>query len=830
MNYLDFVKKYAVLPALFISGFLEANHMGLIGGESGGVGSGPAYAALISHDGVATPLTLPGIALSSTVLSAQSNQSTKGLLGGRSFSTLAAYAATVSSTGNVSPLTGLPSAGRINSVALNSSGQGLIGGQEDTLVDGFAALVSPGEVVTPINLLLSGTGNILSVALNNSGLGLVGGADSGTAYAALISPGGTATVLSLPPGPPGSIVSVALSDSGQGLIGGDEPSGGAYAATVSSGGVVSALTGLALPSPGLINSVAINGSSQGLIGGLDFNGALPAFAALVSPAGVASSLTGTPLPSTGFINSVAINNSAQGLIGGVNGTAAYAAYVSLSGFVTPLSLGIPSGSINSVALNEFSQGIIGGKNGTAPYAALVLPTGQIINIDLGLSTGVINSVSLLIAEIPISPISPISPNIGGPLSGNNLVFANYINNKAPDRVFYFIPSVLDGTLNQALASAAPTRNAFSLFTADNAAFYIDTLLSNHNRNARNARRQARHTGLQTHKKTAQAGSSLGTPSDELLAEAASTLDIPSEELLAWSAPKNKPASSSRVASKEHPFELWGTFLGALAYQKKQHQTPAFNPTTGGIILGFDGKVSTHTRVGTGAAYTYTYIHEKQDAGHSRINQEYLFLYTTWDNTHWYFDTALMAGWFQIHNVRKIHMTGFEFQSESKPKGWQLAPHLEVGYDYNFYDRKFTAEPFVMFDWINNWQGSYKEHGSGPFNAGQKRHYSSFLRSETGLRFYETIRYDSWNFTVQEKLSYVNKKPFQVGRVNAFLVGAPGSFTVETLTTTQNLGVAEIEFIFQPHKCSLPRTTLEYQGEFGTMYQSHIVSLELAWSF
>ncbi len=429
--------------------------------------------------------------------------------------------------------------------------------------------------------------------------------------------------------------------------------------------------------------------------------------------------------------------------------------------------------------------------------------------------------------LTITPV--ISPTVLSGLTGNNLIFANYINKNAPSLIPFFLPAFLNGTLNEALESAAPTRNAFSLFAADNNMFYLDTLLSNHNRNARNARRQAYLPAQR--KNTAQAESVFDIPANELLTEASA---ISSEELLDSGDPTpmytQVDSSVPCEVPEERPFEIWVETFGALAYQKKQSQTPAFNPSTGGLILGFDGRTSRHNRVGTGAAYTYTYIHEKQDAGHSRINQEYLFLYNTWNNPHWYFDTAIMTGFFQIHNVRNIHMTGFEFESKSRVNGWQLAPHLEVGYDYNFYDNKFTAEPFVMFDWVSNWQGSYKEHGDGPFNAGQKSHYSSFLRSETGLRFYETIRYDSWNFTVQEKLSYLNKKPFKVGRVNAFLVGAPGSFTVETLTKTQNLAVAELELVFQPHNGSLPRTTLEYQGEFGVMYRSHLVSLELTWSF
>ncbi len=214
------------------------------------------------------------------------------------------------------------------------------------------------------------------------------------------------------------------------------------------------------------------------------------------------------------------------------------------------------------------------------------------------------------------------------------------------------------------------------------------------------------------------------------------------------------------------------YLGSLAYQKAEHQAPAFNPTTGAAVLAFDAKAGVHTRVGTGAAYAYTHIHEKRDAGHININQEYLFLYALWDNTKLYFDAALWGGLFQTDSVRHVRMTGFEFTSKSHPKGGQLAPHFEIGYDFNSQNQMVTYEPFVMLDWICNWQNRYKEKGSGPFNMGQKKHFSSFLRSEAGVRFYEAVTFANWRLSFEEKLSYVNKKPFKVGTVNAFIVGAP----------------------------------------------------------
>ena len=68
-----------------------------------------------------------------------------------------AYAALVSSSGTVTPLTltggGIATTGEIFSVAINSSGNGIIGGQDLTgSQPAYAALVSSSGTVTPLTL------------------------------------------------------------------------------------------------------------------------------------------------------------------------------------------------------------------------------------------------------------------------------------------------------------------------------------------------------------------------------------------------------------------------------------------------------------------------------------------------------------------------------------------------------------------------------------------------------------------------------------------------------------------------------------------------------
>jgi uncharacterized protein with beta-barrel porin domain len=161
------------------------------------------------------------------------------------------------------------------------------------------------------------------------------------------------------------------------------------------------------------------------------------------------------------------------------------------------------------------------------------------------------------------------------------------------------------------------------------------------------------------------------------------------------------------------------------------------------------------------------------------------------------------------------------------------PHVELGYiteTHRTQKREITWNPFGMLDWANAWQEKYREKGSGPFNAEQKSHHASLLRTEIGLRVSETLFFQKWNLIFQEKGSYVNTQSFGAGKVQGFLVGSPGTFTLETLTDAQNLGVAQLLITAAPFKACYPTSTLFYQGEFGTHYQSHQLNLELAWNF
>jgi hypothetical protein len=175
------------------------------------------------------------------------------------------------------------------------------------------------------------------------------------------------------------------------------------------------------------------------------------------------------------------------------------------------------------------------------------------------------------------------------------------------------------------------------------------------------------------------------------------------------------------------------------------------------------------------------------------------------------------------------------KADSTIQGWQAAGHIEFGWNGYLSPscgmRWFGAEPFIMGDWVGNWEQAFREHGAGSFNMGQNGRFCSLLRGETGFRLHEIASLESGaRFVFREKFSYVYQKAFKTGAITAYLVGSPGSFTVSTLTGAVNLGAFEFSMLSLPANRKMPYLDIRYQGEFGMNYLSQQVIVEIGKCF
>ncbi|MEM7174605.1 MAG: autotransporter outer membrane beta-barrel domain-containing protein [Chlamydiota bacterium] len=738
------------------------------------------------------------IVITVTLLSVCQSLLGTGIIGGQDGTgDQPAYAALVAPNGALSSLSGegFPTTnGQINSVAINEAGAGIIGGSEGA--NAYAALVAPSGTLMEL-ALPAVTENVASVAINETGTGIigVGGGEEGifkaTPYAALVASDGVLTELNLPFSE-GSILSVAINETGTGIIGGVTEVTDPYAALV----MPSDENPMILPLPfveSIVRSVAINDAGVGIIGA---ETGIGGEAVLVRADGSVQELVGQGLPGGGGVYSVAINNSGTGIIGLQQDDGfKYIVLVRADENIEQVFLGIQGPmAIQSVAINDAGTGIIGGRiDDLGAYAALVTPDGTVQRLSgegfPATGNGFINSVA----------INNVGVGIIGGFSGEGNMPA-YAALVAPDGTltplfgenFPLISGSINGVdsvANRAVPKSFGPGNSFA-----NPLFSLTSqILPNHAMHHRAGYNSAYHATDVSHE--------VG-----LLADATDAI------------------RTDLACFQRDDYAVWLAGFGAYTHQKKERDFVALTNWIGGAMLGFDYRNLKDAVVGLGVAYAYNHVDYAENAGRARFHQEFLTLYGSWNRKVFFINLALWGGLYQLRNERN---TLGLMTSTANVDGWLLVPHLEMSAPFHRIDTWFVIEPFVMFDWANNWQGSVEESGTSGFHLVLGSTYMSLLRSEVGFRFFESIRYQWGKFLLQQKASFVNKTPFSVETQNAAFIASISSFGIETFSNKmQNLGVLQLSFQFIPCHYKYPYGTFNYQGEFGSSFQSHVISIEI----
>lgn len=720
-----------------------------------------------------------------------------GLIGGET-ALSGGYAALLADlNGNMSPISGLPSpTSQIVSVAMNLSGEGLIGGNLMSSSIPYAASIAPDGTLTPIPLTMS-AGYVKGVAINETGFGLIGGRDNGlnNGYVAQVIDGVVVPCsVSVD-----YIEGISLNDAGVGLVGG-EGGATAYAAFIDPNGMVNLVPDMP-PAPSHLYAVAINNLGKGIIGGIG-EGFSNAYAAFVYSG--ASPILLNPVPSgTAFIYTVAINESGAGLIGGVDASSnAYAGYAAPNGDVTAFFNSPFNGLIRGVAINDDGVGLIGGSNGLDVYAAFVRSDGSVTPLFTSSLGGIINAVAINDAGVGL---------IGGQVGTGQAYAALAAPNGTLTR--------LDTPEGAAIFSVAlNSQEILNQVTPQSIGPFGSTIYTQLAATAALENRLIQQNQIWNQGQQSATNGEVSQREAHLVYNEMNPNE--SRGLIALN-PKNESAPFS-AGSSCGVNSIWLQPFGDFIHLKGTESVPNLTNQVGGVLLGYD-RQGDNFLVGTTAGYAFNYVHYSNGLGHSKVQEEMLSLYGVYYTDHFSFVGELWGGLYQLKNVR--HTLSL-ITSQGKTHGWILQPHIELRSPWAI-DQACCCfiEPFVQFDWVNNWQKHYTETGSSGLNVHMPSIYNSLLHSEIGLRFYEKFTMGCGEFRLEEKLSYVNQAPFDVHSVNTSFVSSASTFPVAVASSNvQNLGSVQLLGCFVPWNSGCPYGGFSVQATAGSSYQSYFVSL------
>ncbi len=453
------------------------------------------------------------------------------------------------------------------------------------------------------------------------------------------------------------------------------------------------------------------------------------------------------------------------------------------GAMTLTTLALEAGSVTNIEINptESSQLVITGSatlNGTVNVTqdgGTYPPSGQ-YTILTGIYTGGFNptvtgggnAFRFSLIQVP-GFIYLDYTNYGistDNLSGNALTLANYLNNYASLSALELVSVLSGNTLKSALNNISPSRNAFVPYITQQTAFSLSADLTNHIDNI-------------------------------------------------------DPCSCNE-------YSFWISGFGEYAHQRAKNQNPSFNAISEAILLGFDHYFEDRDLVGFALGYAHTRFNESDHAGHGNVNYYFGSVYENGTVGNFYLSPAIWGIFDETENTRHISFPGFSKNAKANIFAWQIVPHLEIGYDFDFCWGEIV--PFTALDWAITWQRAYHEHGAAPFNARSTGKTSSMARSETGLKFSEKWEYCWGSFFLKEKVSYVFQKPYNTGKVNTSFTGIPSTFTVTAVNQNLNLADIGIDLSLELGRNNRATIDLAYEGEFGSNYISNQLMLTLKKDF
>ncbi|HBL98831.1 TPA: hypothetical protein DDZ86_04275 [Candidatus Dependentiae bacterium] len=675
---------------------------------------------------------------------------------------------------------------------------------------GYAAVLSPHSITTPQTILLpSETPSIRTVAINNAGTGLVGcGNGSGNSYIARIpSHSLVPQALNFPTNP---VRGVAINDYGVGFAGCGE-SGDGYAARIPTESVLPQQISLP-PGTNGIRRVAINDAGNAIIGGCNQFVVNSGYAAYISPGSTSPQQIGG---STNILY-VAINASGAGLIGGGN-TNGYAAFVMPNGTaLQEITLPFTTPSIYSVALNNSGLGLIGASGGGAGYAALVTfnnPNPQPITIPVntpifavdinnagaGLIGGGTNTDGYAALVTPNGAVTPLAlPETQCPILDvaiNNQGVGLIGGEDLTGQQTYVALVAPNGTLTRLVI---PSGNGVN-FVDINDAFI----------------------------------SSVGPYSSAINTQLAFTYALePRLRLLDTSDLRIKSCflgeSCCCEDCAEAEYSLWATAFGNYVHSKAHREIPCFTNKIAGILAAFDYHAS-DLLLGGGLGYGSNAICYAPCMGHGHLNEEIACLYGSLKRGCLSIQAALWGGGYQVCNKR--HPASL-LEATAHFSGGIFAPRIEIALPLALNScHTCWGEPFLKLNWVNNWQGRFRECGTSGFNLVMKPQHTSLLYSEAGVRFYQHFDSSGGGWSLEEKLSYVNEAPFHVQKATTYFLVPTSPFQI-TINSgrRRNLCGVELSALFSPRNSSGVYGNLSFQGLFGSSYQSYFVSLTIGKNF
>ena len=282
--------------------------------------------------------------------------------------------------------------------------------------------------------------------------------------------------------------------------------------------------------------------------------------------------------------------------------------------------------------------------------------------------------------------------------------------------------------------------------------------------------------------------------------------------------------------KQNNWSVWAEpFLNFSHHDKTEQQRSFHNETYGGV-LGADYSFANNICLGGGAGYSYANMDWGQSLGKSLINSVYGGVYSSWFNEQGFVNLSVMGTRNFYHVGRRVHFPGYDRTAHHHHRGWDLTTHLGGGLEFPL-GETFHFQPTLDIDYINVFQGEFRERNLGGIDLVVRSKQSGLLRSALALNLVNDFKTDHVCYSPGILVGWVHEAYLSSANYKANMTSKclmDPSFIVKTFHKDQDyrlLGVSltvihDKGFVF----------TVNYHTEFNHLYTKHEGRGRFEWNF
>lgn len=286
--------------------------------------------------------------------------------------------------------------------------------------------------------------------------------------------------------------------------------------------------------------------------------------------------------------------------------------------------------------------------------------------------------------------------------------------------------------------------------------------------------------------------------------------------------------------KQKLVNIWVDGFGDILSQKNTHF--ASSPQVGyrskgaGAVGGVDFNFAKYLYVGALGAYTHSNLDWKEHKGNGDVDSGYAGLYASAIGRIFYGNAAVIRSWNRYKAHREIVYPGMNRIARNEHGGNQVLSHLDTGFNFGA-GKGFVIRPFDAFDYITQQEDSFKEHGAGALDLSVLGKTLRMIRNELGFNFAKCFCFDTIQFTLDAKLSWVREVRLKGAAATSQFVGTGVHFTTTGYYPDRSLFSPGLSLTYVALKDRSDLTaSLYYNGEFGSGYSDQSLGLQVGFEF